>query len=274
MNLFTAKEMVDNYSAAGVKKSELPIWKMLLLGVLAGAFIAFGCAATNTAAHSLTDVSTIRTICGLLFPGGLAMVLLTGAELFTGNCLMPISVLDKKIKLYAMLKNWLFVYLGNFVGSMIVACGCAMFGQMNYSSGGLAVFTMKLAVGKAALPFSNAFVLGIFCNVLVCLGVLCGLAAKDVAGRILGAFLPVAFFVICGFEHCVANMYYIPAGILASHVPAYAAKAAEAGLDLSALTWGNFFIKNLVPVTLGNIVGGAAVGIILWFCYSFQGKKN
>lgn len=274
MNLFTAKEIVDNYSAAGVKKTGLPIWKMLLLGILAGAFIALGCAATNTAAHSLTDVSTIRTICGLLFPGGLAMVLLTGTELFTGNCLIPISVLDKKTTISAMLKNWVFVYLGNFVGSLLVAYGCAMFGQMNYSSGGLAVYTMKLAAGKAALPFANAFVLGIFCNVLVCMGVLCGLAAKDVAGRVLGTLLPVAFFVICGFEHCVANMYYIPAGIMASSVPAYAAKAAEAGLDLSALTWGNFFVRNLIPVTVGNIVGGAAIGIILWLCYGYQEKKK
>lgn len=274
MNYYTANELMENYSAAGVKKAGLPIWKMFLLGILAGMFIAFGCATTNTAAHSLTDVSAARTISGLLFPGGLAMVLLVGAELFTGNCMMPIPLLGKKIKLNAMLKNWLFVYLGNFFGSMLVAYGCAMFGQMNYSYGGLAVYTMKVAVGKVSLPFANAFVLGIFCNVLVCMGVLCCYVAKDVAGKVLGLFFPVAFFVICGFEHCVANMYYIPAGILASYVPTYAAKAAEAGLDISALTWGNFFVKNLVPVTLGNIVGGAAVGIILWLCYGYQGKKK
>lgn len=272
MNLFTANEMVENYSALGVKKTGYPVWKMLLLGILAGAFIALGCATTNTATHSLTDVSSARTISGLLFPGGLAMVLLMGVDLFTGNCLISISVLDKKTSLAAMLKNWLYVYTGNFLGSMLVACGCALFGQLNYSSGGLAVYTMKVAIGKVSLSFGNAFVLGILCNILVCMGVLCGFAAKDVAGRILGTFLPVAFFVICGFEHCVANMYYIPAGILASHVPAYAEKALEAGLDLSLLTWGNFLANNLLPVTLGNIVGGAGLGAILWCCYLYKGK--
>ncbi|MEG2296648.1 MAG: formate/nitrite transporter family protein [Clostridium sp.] len=274
MNLFTSKEVIENFAAVGVKKSEMPAWKMILLGILAGAFIAFGCVATNTSAHSLTDVSSIRTISGLLFPGGISLVILMGAELFTGNCLMTISVLDKKITLVRMLKNWIFVYIGNFIGSVIVAYGCAAFGQMNYSGGGLAVYTMKLAIGKSTLPFANAVVLGFFCNVLVCLAVLCSLAAKDVIGRIMGTFLPVAFFVICGFEHCVANMYYIPAGIFASHVPAYAAKAVEAGLDLSMLTWGNFVTVNLLPVTIGNILGGGLVGAILWVCHVYQGQAK
>lgn len=272
MNLFTAKEVVENYAAGGLKKTEQPIWKLLLLGIMAGSFIAFGCVATNTAVHSLTDVSTIRTVSGVLFCGGISLVILMGAELFTGNCLMPICVLDKKISLAKMLKNWIFVYIGNFIGSVVVAFGCANFGQMNYSGGGLAVYTMKLAIGKATIPFGNALVLAIFCNMLVCLGVLSSLAAKDVTGRIIGTFLPITFFVICGFEHCVANMYYIPAGIFASHIPAYAAKAAEAGLDLAALTWGNFFGNNLLPVTIGNIIGGSLVGIILWLCHVYEGK--
>lgn len=274
MNLFTPTEVVTNYAAAGKKKVDMPIWKMILLGIVAGAFIAFGCAATNTSAHSLTDVSSIRTISGLLFPGGISMVILMGAELFTGNCLMSISVLDKKITVAELLKSWVFVYIGNLIGSLIVAFGCATFGQFNYSGGGLAVYTMKLAVTKSTLPFGNALVLAIFCNVLVCFAVLSSLAAKDVIGRVMGTFLPIAFFVICGFEHCVANMYYIPAGIFASHIPAYAAKAAEAGLDLSALTWGNFLVHNLFPVTLGNIIGGAAVGAAMWFGHVYQSKKQ
>lgn len=154
-----------------------------------------------------------------------------------------------------------------------MAAGCAYFGQMNYSGGGLAVFTMKLAATKASLPMGNAIVLGFFCNVLVCFAVLCSLEAKDVTGRIVGTFLPIASFVICGFEHSVANMYYIPAGIFASHVPAYAAKAAEAGLDLSMLTWGNFLIKNLIPVTIGNILGGVFVGASMWLGHVYRQKK-
>lgn len=274
MNFFTPAEVIANYAASSRKKTALPAWKMILMGIVAGTFIALGCATTNTSSHSLTDVSTARTISGLLFPGGISMVILMGVELFTGNCMMVLSVMDKKIKALQMLKNWVFVYLGNFIGSMIVAFACANSGQFNYSDGGLAVYTMKLGATKTSLTFGHAVVLGIFCNVLVCFAVLSSLAAKDVAGRILGTFLPIAFFIICGFEHCVANMYYIPAGIFASHIPAYAAKAAAAGLDLSSLTWGNFLAHNLLPVTLGNIIGGAAVGAVMWICFAYKGKKQ
>ena len=199
------------------------------LGILAGMFIALGAAVTNTAAHTIADVSTARIICGLLFPAGLSLVILMGG---TVHWELPHQHLGsgKETTTGMMLKNWLFVYIGNFIGSIIVAAGCAYFGQMNYSGGGLAVFTMKLAATKASLPMGNAIVLGFFCNVLVCFAVLCSLEAKDVTGRIVGTFLPIASFVICGFEHSVANMYYIPAGIFASNVPAYAAKAAEQDL--------------------------------------------
>lgn len=273
MNMFTYKEVVENFSVTGVKKAGLPVWRMLLLGILAGTFIAFGCATTTTATHSLTDVSTGKLISGLLFCGGIFMVLLMGAELFTSNCLLLISVLDKKIRAVQMLKSLVFVYIGNFIGGMLVAYCGANFGQMNYSDGGLAVYTIKQAIGKSTMPFENALVLGIFCNMLVCTAVLCSLCAKDVAGRFFGTFLPIAFFIICGFEHCVANMYYISAGIFASHIPAYAAKAAEAGLDLSVLTWGNFFGANLLPVTIGNILGGMAIAAILWFGHIYHGKE-
>lgn len=273
MNLFTPSEAVTNYAAAGKKKTEMSVLKTLVLGIIAGALIAFGCVATNTSAHSLTDVSTIRTVSGLLFPGGISMVILMGGELFTGNCLLSISVLDKKITMSRMLRNWVIAYIGNFIGCLILAFGCAKFGQMNYSGGGLAVYTIKLAVGKVSLPFANALVLAFFCNILVCFAVLASLCAKDVFGRIIGTILPIAFFVICGFEHCVANMYYVPAGIFASQVPAYAAKAAEAGLDLSGLTWGNFFMGNLLPVTIGNILGGTLVGAAMWYAHVHQSKN-
>lgn len=151
MNLFTAPEVIKNYAAAGKKKTELSVFRMLVLGILAGMFIALGAAVTNTAAHTIADVSTARIICGLLFPAGLSLVILMGGELFTGNCLISISVLEKETTTGMMLKNWLFVYIGNFIGSIIVAAGCAYFGQMNYSGGGLAVFTMKLAATKASL---------------------------------------------------------------------------------------------------------------------------
>lgn len=266
-NYYSPAEITAQYASLGADKTRKPTSALVLLGILAGAFIALGCVATNTAIYGIGDTWTARTICGLLFPFGLGMVMMTGTELFTGNSLIIISRLDGRCTLAGMLRNWVMVYLANFVGALLVAAGCAFFGQMNYSGGQLAVFTMQLAAGKCALPFQNALVLGFFCNLLVCLGVIMAMSAKDTAGRLMGAFLPVAFFVISGFEHCVANMYYISAGLLAKMVPDYAQLAATMGVDLSALTWGNFLVKNLVPVTIGNILGGMSLGAALWFCY-------
>ncbi len=273
MNLFTPKECAANYGLAGAAKARMPLGKMLLLAVLAGFFIAMGGAVTNTAAHSIDNVGTARIVCGLLFPFGLAMVVLTGAELFTGNTLITISVLDGQISAAGMLRNWVVVYLGNAVGAMLAAAGCAFGGQFNYSGGQLAVFTMKLAAGKCALPVGSAVILGIFCNILVTAGVLLSLSAKDLTGRVVGAYLPVAFFVICGFEHCIANLYYIPAGLFAKAVPAYAALASQSGADIEALTWGNFLLRNLLPVTAGNILGGAGMGALYWYCHG-RGEKR
>ena len=149
----------------------------------------------------------------------------------------------------------------------MVAAGCVFGGQLNYSGGQLAVFTMKLAAGKCALLTGSAIILGILCNILVTAGVLLALSAKDLTGRVVGAYLPVAFFVICGFEHCIANLFYIPVGLFAKAIPTYAALAADAGMDLSTLTWGNFLLRNLLPVTLGNILGGTAMGAIYWYCH-------
>ena len=265
-NFLSPAQVTAAYAAAGSVKAKRPASQLILLGLLAGALIALGSAATNTAAYGISDPWTARLVCGLLFPFGLAMVVMSGAELFTGNCLIPISLLDRQCTLAGMLRNWIIVYVSNFAGALLVAAGCAWFGQMNYSGGQLAVFTMKLAAGKCALPFQNAFVLAVLCNFLVCLGVIIAMTGTDTTGRILGAFLPVSYFVICGFEHCVANMYYIPAGLMAKAVPAYAQLAADMGLDLSALTLGNFLLKNLLPVTLGNMTGGVALGALLWYC--------
>ena len=271
MNLFTPKECAANYASAGAAKTRLPLPKLFLLAVLAGFFIAMGGAVTNTAAHSIGNVGAARLVCGLLFPFALPMVVLTGAELFTGNTLIIISVLDTQATVAGMLRNWSVVYLGNTVGAILVAAGCAYGGQFNYSGGQLAVFTMKLAAGKCALPVGSAVILGILCNILVTAGVLLSLSAKDLTGRVVGAYLPVAFFVICGFEHCIANLYYIPAGLFAKAVPAYAALAAESGVELSALTWSSFLLRNLLPVTAGNIIGGMGMGALYWYCH---GRKD
>ena len=248
---------------SGVKKAARGARSAFLLAIVAGALIAFAAAATNTAAHTAETAGAVRLICGLLFPFGLGIVVLMGTELFTGNCLMVVPALEGKISWGRMVQNWAVVYLGNFLGSLAVAAICVYGGQLGQSDGGLAVFTMKLAAGKCSLSFPNGLLLGIGCNILVCLGVLCAMTAKDTTGKILGAFLPVCLFVLCGFEHSVANMFYIPAGLLAKAIPAYAELAVQAGLDLSRLTWGNFLLANLLPVTLGNILGGAGIGLLL-----------
>ncbi|MDR1764729.1 MAG: formate/nitrite transporter family protein [Lachnospiraceae bacterium] len=267
MNLLTPAEITQAYIEAGAKKCARPTGKLLFLAVMAGLLIAFGGAVTNTASHTVTNVGAARTVSGLLFPFGLGMVVLLGAELFTGNCMIPISVLEKRATWAGMVRNWVLVYIGNFIGAAFLAAGCAFFGQLEYSSGALAVYTIKVAAAKCTLPFAGGVVLGFFCNVLVCMGVLCSLSAKDTTGRILGAYIPVAFFVICGFEHCVANMYYVPAGIFALQVPRYAQLSAEAGINTAALTWPAFIIRNLLPVTIGNILGGACVGLTMRYAH-------
>lgn len=268
MNAYlTPAQMAESYAAAGAAKTKRPAGQLFVLGILAGVLIAFGCAATNTAVYGIENTWTARTLCAVLFPFGLGMVIVTGAELFTGNSLISISLLDGQCTPAGMLRNWGIVYMANLLGSLLVAAGCAFFGQMNYSGGQLAVYTMKVAAGKCALPFGNAVVLGILCNVLVCFAVLMASSGKDNASRLMSAYFPICFFVLAGFEHSVANMYYIGAGLMAKSIPAYALLAAEAGVDLTALTVRGFLLGNLLPVTLGNIVGGVSVGWLMWYCH-------
>ena len=272
MNLFTPAELAANYSAAGAAKTKLPIAKMLLLGILAGMLIGFPSCVTNMAGYALENNSVVRILSGVLFAFGLGMVVIMGTELFTGNTLISISVMDGKATFGGMLRNWLFVYIGNFLGSMLVAVVCAQFGWLNAGKDALAVYSMKVAIAKMTMPFQNAFFMGVFCNVLVTLGVLMSLAAKDITGRFLGAWAPVMFFVVCGFNHSIADMTYCMLGLFAKGNAAYVDAAGTAGLDLAKLTWGNYFTGNMIPVTLGNLLGGVFVGFIVWFCFLRKGK--
>ena len=267
MNLFTAAETAANYANAGAAKAKLPISKMLVLGVLAGFLIGFPSCVTNMATYALDNNSTIRMISGLLFAFGLGMVVISGAELFTGNTLITISVLEKKATLGGMLRNWLFVYIGNFVGSMVLSFICAQFGWLSAGNGALAVASMRTAVSKMTMPFQNAFFMGILCNILVTIGVLLSLSGKDGISRFIGAWAPVMFFVTCGFNHSIADMTYCMLGLFAKNVPAYVEAAQATGVALDSLTWGQYIVGNLIPVTLGNIVGGAAVGFTFWFSF-------
>ena len=267
MNLFTPAETAANYANAGAGKAKLPISKMLLLGVLAGLLIGFPSCVTNMATYALENNSTVRMVSGLLFAFGLGMVVISGAELFTGNTLITISVLEKKATLAGMLRNWVFVYIGNFLGSMALSFICAQFGWLSAGGNALAAASMRVAEGKVTMPFQNAFFMGVLCTILVTIGVLLSLSGKDGISRFIGAWAPVMFFVTCGFNHSIADMTYGMLGLFARNVPAYVEAAQAAGVTLESLTWGNYLLGNLIPVTLGNLVGGVCVGALFWFAY-------
>ncbi len=274
MNLFTPAEVAKNYIAAGKGKVRTPIPKMFLLAVLAGVFIAMGGIGATTAAVSVPLPSVGKLVGACVFPGGLTMVLLAGSELFTGNCLLTIPLLEKEITAAGMAKNWVVVYLGNFAGSLLAAAGVVFSHQVSLFNNGMAVSVISTAAGKCSLPFGDALIKGILCNFLVCIAVWISFAAKDAAGKIAGLFFPIMIFVLSGFEHSIANMYYIAAGLFAKNIPVYAQAAAEAGIDTGSLTWGNFLVANLLPVTIGNIIGGAVcVGSAYWFIYLKKTEK-
>jgi formate/nitrite transporter len=264
-------ETALSFTGIGEKKAALPVHKQFLLGVMAGMFIALASQGSSQAIHTIESVGIGKTVAGALFATGLVLVVIAGGELFTGNCLMIIALLQKKIKLSAMLRGWLVVYLGNFAGSLIVAGMVYLSGQWNFTGGMLGGFVIKTAVSKVSLDFWNAFFMGVLCNILVCAAVWMAAAAKDIAGKTLVIFFPIWLFITSGFEHSVANMYYISAGILAKGNELWAAQAAAQGVTperLALLGWPSFLIGNLLPVTLGNIVGGAVlIGVIYWLVY-------
>lgn len=273
MNFFGPADIAKNYIATGKGKVGIPISKMILLAILAGAFISFGGIGSTVAAVSIPYASLGKFLGACVFPVGLTMCLLAGSELFTGNCLLTIPLLEKEITIGGMLKNWFFVYIGNFIGGVLIAAAVVYSHQVSLFGNGLAVSVLSTAATKCALSFSDTFIRGILCNVLVCIAVWISFAAKDIVGKIVGLFLPIMVFVLCGFEHCIANMYFIAAGIFAKSVDAYAQAGIEAGIDLSAIN-GMGFARNLVFSSLGNIVGGAiCVGCVYWFVYLKKSKR-
>lgn len=277
-SFLTPQEITKNYIAVGAEKTSLKTYQLFILGILAGAFIAFASEGSNVAIHTIESVGLGKALAGALFSTGLMLVVVAGGELFTGNCLIVISCLQKKATWIGMLRNWFFVYAGNLVGSILLAWCILESGQLSFSSGVLGGFTIKTAAYKTGLSFTNAFYMGILCNWLVCLAVWMSFAAKDIAGKLLAIFFPIWLFITSGFEHCVANMYYISAGIMAKSNPEWVQSALSLGSSpekIDGLTWNNFFIANLLPVTLGNIVGGCLfVGITYWISYLYPQKSS
>jgi formate/nitrite transporter len=269
-------QTLDALIETGVKKGTAPAWKLFLLGIMGGIFIAFASEGSNTAIHTIQSVGVGKALAGALFSTGLMMTVLFGAELFTGNMLMITAFLKKRVTLSAMLRNWGLVYLGNFTGSIIIAGLIGASGQLDFSSGLLGAFTLKTAVYKVNLSFMKAFSMGILCNCLVCMAIWMAFNAKDAAGKILGIFFPIWLFITSGFEHSVANMYYIPAGIIAKGNPDYIRAALDLGVSAEAmarLNWNGFIFGNLLPVTLGNMVGGLLfIGASAFFSFNVKSK--
>ncbi len=272
MNFFSPAEVAKNTIGIGKGKANLPPLRMLLLGILAGMFIGFAGVACTMASVGIPIASTAKLVGAMVFPGGLAMVLVAGSELFTGNSLMTVALLEKEITLGQMLKNWVIVWCGNLIGGMLVALITSYGHTMGLFSNGYATAAISTAIGKCTLTLGDALIRGIACNILVCIAVWMSFAAKDVASKIIAVFFPVTFFVFSGFEHSVADMYYVFAGFFAKGIPDYAAAATEAGLNMSSITIGNIFLKCLIPVSIGNIIGGCFIGCTYWYCYLKKSK--
>jgi formate/nitrite transporter len=263
------KEIAEAACSAGTAKTQLPWSKMLVLGVLAGAYIAFGAQLAETAAAGTwaTNFPGLqKLIFGGVFPVGLMLVVIAGSELFTGNCAIPvISCMSGKAKITGLLKNWFFVYIGNFIGALIVAY---LLGHLSglFASSPWHEYAGTIASKKCSLSWDDAFLRGIGCNWLVCLAVWMAISSDSIIGKVWAIWWPIMAFVAMGFEHSVANMFFIPLGIF-EH-----ATYASTGLGV---TWMDFIGKNLVPVTLGNIVGAAIfVSGAYWFVYLRTGKQK
>lgn len=265
-------EMLDYTIKTGILKSEFSILKMLLLGFLAGAFIAFAAEGSNMAAFNLlNDASTYglgKVLAGAVFGTGLMLVILCGGDLFTGNTLMLTAVFEKKIRISKVLVNWIIVYIGNLSGGIFIAYLMYSSGLFHCGGDMLGAVTVKIAAYKTSFSFTEAFILGVMCNWLVCLAVFLSGGADTMAGKIMSIFFPIWLFATSGFEHSIANMYYIPAGIFAKENISFASLSNVAPEVLANLNWTGFFLDNLLPVTLGNAVGGGIfVGLAYWIIY-------
>lgn len=255
----TPMEIVEGFVGEGVKKATTSTMKTIVLGIMAGMFIAFGACTSNVAAHLIQNTGVAKMAAGAIFPVGLMMIVFIGGELFTGDCLMLIGCMHKKYKVLKMIEKLIVVFFSNLIGALIVVLLAYYCGQWELSGSALGAYTIKVALGKANLSFGKALCSGVLCNLAVCLAVLMGYAAKDIVGKVWAIFFPIFAFVVGGFEHCVANMYYIPAGILAARNDAYRQAAMELyGISEQALTNLDVahMVTNLIPVTIGNIIGG------------------
>ena len=260
VDAYTPAEIATRVENAGVFKANLPAIQTLVLAILGGAFIAFGAmfytlVVTNTG----MGFGPQRLLGGIVFSLGLILVVIAGAELFTGNNLIVMAWVERRISLYQLLRNWILVFVGNLIGTVATALIVHFSGVLNLGDGAVTITAQNIAIAKTQIPFTEAFFRGLLCNTLVCLAIWLCFAAHTVAGKILAIVFPVSAFVALGFEHSVANMYFIPIGYLAG--------ATEITI--------NGFLANLVPVVLGNIIGGSfLVASVYWVIYLWKNPEE
>jgi formate transporter len=271
-------EMASKAQDIGVKKANLDFLSTLALAILAGAFIALGCiffTVSQTSGGATIPWGVSRVIGGLTFSLGLILVVVGGAELFTGNNLIVMAWASRRLSTWRLIRNWIIVYAGNMVGAMATALVVFWGQHYEMAKGTVGVTALNIGLGKVNLDFSQAIILGILCNALVCMAIWLTYSARTVFGRIAAIIFPISAFVAAGFEHCVANMYFIPYAILVkTGAPdTFWQTAGASAVNFERLTWGRFFLNNLLPVTIGNMIGGVFfVGLVYWVIY--LRKKN
>lgn len=264
--------MAAKASDLGVAKAGLDATRTFVLAVLAGAFISLGAMFATVATADAANIpfGITRVVGGVTFSLGLVLVVVAGAELFTGNNLIVMAWADRRIGLTRLLRNWGIVYLGNLVGALATALLVFAARQYEFGDGAVGLNALAIAETKSSLGWGQAVALGVLCNALVCLAVWLSYAARSVTDKVLAVLFPITAFVAAGFEHSVANMYFLPVGLLVKQAGPdsfWSSTGADAA-DYPDLSWANALFGNLVPVTLGNIFGGAVmVGLVYWLIY-------
>jgi formate/nitrite transporter len=265
---FSPKEIAEKVQTVGVVKAHLPSLQTLMLGVLAGGFIGLGALYfALVVSDTQQSFGVAQVLGGVAFSLGLILVVLGGAELFTGNNLLVMAWADGKITTAEMLRNWALVYVANAFGAIGLAVVVYLSQHAGMNQGAVGAAYLKIAAVKTALPFWEAFFKGVLCNLLVCLAVWMALAGRSVTDKVLAIVFPISAFVAAGFEHCVANMYFIPLAIFLK-----GGVAAPSGTELASLDWGGF-AGNLIPVTLGNIVGGSVMVALVYYLIYRRGLR-
>ena len=274
IDAFPPAEMAHRMEEVGVQKTELDTWAMFALAILAGAFIGTGAVFSTVVSTGLAEAGmgygVVKLLTGLAFCLGLVAVVVAGAELFTGNNLIIMAFASSKVSRVAVLRNWGIVYLGNFVGSIVTAGIVFLARQYTSSEGAVGANALTIANSKCGLDFIEALARGILCNALVCMAVWLCSSARSTTDKILAIIFPISAFVAAGFEHSIANMYFVPMGLFIKSGAAsgFWEAIGRTAADFGNLTWGAFLVKNLLPVTIGNVLGGAGgVGLVYWSIY-------